>query len=61
MRLGFLRLPFEERRVYFDQAAQQRDLSPVTIEKDFWVCWLLGALFGSRFGDALVFKGGTSL
>ena len=33
----------------------------VVLEKDFWVCWLLGVLFESRFADALVFKGGTSL
>ena len=31
------------------------------LEKDFWVCWLLGVLFGSEFGESLVFKGGTSL
>lgn len=31
------------------------------MEKDFWVCWLLGILFESEFADNLVFKGGTSL
>ena len=31
------------------------------LEKDFWVSWVLGVLFDSRFADALVFKGGTSL
>ena len=31
------------------------------MEKDFWVCWLLGILFESEFADSLVFKGGTSL
>src|SRR5262249_51016922 len=31
------------------------------LEKDFWVCWLLSILFESKFADALVFKGGTSL
>ena len=35
--------------------------SAVILEKDFWVCWLLAVLFESRFGDFLVFKGGTSL
>jgi hypothetical protein len=33
----------------------------VILEKDFWVSWLLGVLFGSEFAGALVFKGGTSL
>jgi hypothetical protein len=31
------------------------------MEKDFWMCWLLGLLFGSEFADSLVFKGGPSL
>lgn len=61
MRLGFLELPESERRLYIEQAAVRRNLSPVILEKDFWVCWLLGVLFESRFADSLVFKGGTSL
>jgi hypothetical protein len=47
--------------VYLEQAALQRNVSTVILEKDFWVCWLLAVLFGSEFGDALVCKGGTSL
>jgi hypothetical protein len=50
MKLDFLTLPEEE-----------RNLSPVILEKDFWVCWLLGILYESRFAASLVFKGGTSL
>jgi hypothetical protein len=61
MRLNFLELPAEERRLYIEQASVRRSVSPVILEKDFWVCWLLGILFGSEFADALVFKGGTSL
>jgi hypothetical protein len=61
MKLGFLELPPDERRLYIEQAALRRDLSPVVMEKDFWVCWLLGILFKSAFADSLVFKGGTSL
>ncbi len=61
MQLNFLSLPLEERRLYFDQAAQRRGLLPVILEKDFWVCWLLGVLFNSQYRDVLVFKGGTSL
>ncbi|MBA3483703.1 MAG: nucleotidyl transferase AbiEii/AbiGii toxin family protein [Pirellulales bacterium] len=61
MRLEFLDLSSEERRVYFEQAGQQRGVLPVILEKDFWVCWMLAVLFDSDFGDALVFKGGTSL
>ena len=61
MRLGFLGLPAEERRLYIEQAAIRRNVSPVILEKDFWVCWLLGILFESEFAGSLVFKGGTSL
>jgi predicted nucleotidyltransferase component of viral defense system len=61
MRLSFLTLPTDERRLYIDQAASRRNVSAVVLEKDFWVCWLLGLLFGSEFAGSLVFKGGTSL
>ena len=45
MRLRFLDLPDNERRLYIEQAAIQRDVSAVIVEKDFWVSWLLGILF----------------
>jgi hypothetical protein len=61
MKLTFLQLPAEERRLYNEQAATRRNVSPVIMEKDFWVCWLLGILFESEFAGSLVFKGGTSL
>jgi hypothetical protein len=61
MKLSFLKLSPDERRLYIEQAAIQRNVSPVIMEKDFWVCWLLTILFESEFADSLVFKGGTSL
>jgi len=61
MTLDFLRLPTAERKAFIDEAAARRGLSPVVLEKDFWVCWLLRLLFASSFRDAIVFKGGTSL
>ena len=61
MRLSFLELPPSERRLYIEQGATRRNVSPVILEKDFWVCWLLGILFESEFAGSLVFKGGTSL
>ena len=61
MKLAFLALPADERRLYIEQAAVRRNISPVVLEKDFWVCWLLGVLFESEFAGSLVFKGGTSL
>ncbi len=61
MKIDFLKLSSSERRLYIEQAAIQKNISPVIMEKDFWVCWLLGILFESEFADNLVFKGGTSL
>jgi hypothetical protein len=61
MKLSFLRLLPDERRLYIEQAAARRNVSAVILEKDFWVSWLLGLLFQSEFAEALVFKGGTSL
>ena len=61
MKLAFLELPPNERRVYFEQAAIRHNLSAVILEKDFWVCWMLALLFQSQFAGHLVFKGGTSL
>ena len=61
-RLDFLNLPVAERSLYFEQAALRRGLHPAIMEKDFWVCWILGILFGdTSFRHELVFKGGTSL
>ena len=57
----FETLPTATRQLYLDQAALRLNLSPVVLEKDFWVCWVLQLLFDSDFGDAVVFKGGTSL
>lgn len=61
MNLAFLELPGDERRLYIEQAAIRKNVSPVILEKDFWVCWLLAVLFESDFAASLVFKGGTSL
>lgn len=61
MSLDFLRLASDERKVYIEEAASRRALSPVLMEKDFWVCWMLTVLFRASFSDSIVFKGGTSL
>ena len=58
----FARLPVAEQQVYFQETANRRNLRLWTVEKDYWVCWMLGVLFGpSGLGSHLVFKGGTSL
>jgi len=58
----FARLPSDDRRVYFEQAAARLGLSAQMVEKDFWVCWSLKWLFDlDEFRDHLTFKGGTTL
>ena len=56
------RLPSDERRLYFEQAAARAGSSAQIIEKDFWVCWSLKRLFSlDEFRGHLTFKGGTTL
>ncbi|QHN03985.1 nucleotidyl transferase AbiEii/AbiGii toxin family protein [Granulicella sp. WH15] len=53
----------EERRDLFVGAANRLRTNEQNIEKDFWVCWTLDALFNELEigGPRLLFKGGTSL
>ncbi|GGE05802.1 hypothetical protein GCM10011515_26670 [Tsuneonella deserti] len=46
----------------FTATALRLGTTPQNVEKDFWVCWTLDALFnGLPEGPRLLFKGGTSL
>ena len=54
------RLPGNERAELYTETAARMNLTPVLIEKDFWVCWTLKRLFEHR-ERRLLFKGGTSL
>ena len=53
----------EERRGLFLTTAARLGTAVQNVEKDFWVCWTLDALFNGlpRNGPRLLFKGGTSL
>jgi hypothetical protein len=53
----------EERRDLFVGVADRLRTNEQNIEKDFWVCWTLDALFNELEADGprLLFKGGTSL
>lgn len=61
MNSTFLDLPEIQRRRAIQESAARRGISPVIIEKDYWVCYLLSILFSCEFAEGLVFKGGTSL
>lgn len=58
---AFLGLSAEDRHEALEVAASALGRPAHLLEKDVWVVWALGALFGSAFGSQLVFKGGTSL
>lgn len=58
---AFLGLSPEDRRAALDVAATASGRPAYLLEKDVWVVWSLDVLFRSRFGNSLVFKGGTSL
>lgn len=53
----------DERRDLFLGAAARLGTAVQNVEKDFWVCWALDALFNGLEGGGprLLFKGGTSL
>lgn len=65
MNAGFdqiLRADAQTRSGLFAATAQRLGTTPQNVEKDFWVCWTLDALFnGLGEGPRLLFKGGTSL
>lgn len=52
----------DDRLAFINEAAARRDVVPIIIEKDFWVCWTLRRLMETPgLGEHLTFKGGTSL
>jgi hypothetical protein len=58
----YLKLTRRERAELLDEVSRRRNLAPAILEKDYWVCLTLGALFSlPDIGEHLVFKGGTSL
>lgn len=57
-------MPAQERAELFIEAAETPIpvRAPALIEKDFWLCWVLGHVFADEAPfQPLIFKGGTSL
>lgn len=44
-----------------NQVSNRKGLPAFVVEKDSWVCWVLKAIFQSKYKDSIIFKGGTSL
>jgi hypothetical protein len=59
----FMQQPEDERQAIFVDGADALRTSPANIEKDFWICFVLNALFAQRpkTWPAMYFRGGTSL
>jgi len=59
----FMAFPERDRLDLFLGTATRLGTSVQNVEKDFWVCWTLDALFNGlpAGGPRLLFKGGTSL
>ncbi len=59
---AFATLPAEARADFIYQFATEAKIPAYIVEKDFWVCWLLGRVFATPdLGADCVFKGATSL
>ncbi|MFW2135974.1 nucleotidyl transferase AbiEii/AbiGii toxin family protein [Chryseobacterium sp. TY4] len=51
----------EQRIETLNQLALSTGYPSFAIEKDWWVCMVLRAVFQSKYKDQIIFKGGTSL
>lgn len=59
---AFAQEPAESRADFIYQYSASANVPAYIVEKDFWVCWLLGKIFATdELGRDCVFKGGTSL
>jgi hypothetical protein len=55
-------MPANARAELFAETADRKVLPDASVEKDFWVCWVLKQLFSiDALSGRLLFKGGTSL
>lgn len=57
----WINLKKEQKRQLVKQTSIACNLPDFAIEKDWWVCLLLKAIFQSKYANFVFFKGGTSL
>ncbi|SUJ30588.1 Nucleotidyl transferase of uncharacterised function (DUF1814) [Sphingobacterium spiritivorum] len=57
----WINLADEQKLQVLEQVENAIGLPAFVVEKDWWVCVILKAVFQSRYADSIIFKGGTSL
>jgi predicted nucleotidyltransferase component of viral defense system len=58
----FIKYSDEEKRDIFNEAAIRQNTTPIIMEKDFWVCWMLKLIYSiPDLTSITTFKGGTSI
>jgi hypothetical protein len=51
----------EQKVQVLEQTGVKKGLPAFVVEKDWWVCMVLRAIFRCKYADSIIFKGGTSL
>jgi len=59
--MNFLELSNEQRKLVISQASAKEGISANLVEKDWWICQVLKALYTLPCAEHISFKGGTSL
>lgn len=57
----WINLEKSQRVQVLEQLGNTMGLPAFVVEKDWWVCITLRAVFQSKYADSIIFKGGTSL
>lgn len=57
----WINLNKDQRIQVLEQVGASMGLPAFVIEKDWWVCIILKAVFQSKYKESIIFKGGTSL
>lgn len=57
----WINLTDERKLQVLEQVENAIGLPAFVVEKDWWVCIILKAVFQSRYANSIIFKGGTSL
>jgi len=59
--MNFLELSNEQRKLVISQASAEEGINANLVEKDWWICQVLKALYTLPCAEYISFKGGTSL